>query len=659
LEVGCPAVDNGANQPNVFVDPKSSESTLPYYSRGLRDDFMQARFLEVLRDAFDWTKSGYVSGLNPTSEVTGARMVDLSHMHVYCWDARPYPAFPYATTYWSDGENWPHGHWINGRLGSASLNDLVAQILTDQGFANFDASGLTGTVPGYVIDDTMSARDALQPLSLAYFFDSIESAGRIVFRHRGRAEPQMTLTADGLVEERPDDPLYEVTRAQETDLPASAKVRYISSTDVYPQAVAEARRLTGASGRVAEADLPIVLDDGLAGSLVESWLYETWAARESASFKLPPSALALEPGDVVAVDIAGRSRLLRLTDVTERGVREIAALSIDPDVYDRIDAPARAALQPAPVQVGTPAVTLMDLPLWTLSADAEAGYVAAMQKPWPGSVALYMSPQTTGYQLKALASAPATVGVTLDPLAPGPDGLIDNRARLRVRLTYGTLASVDLVTMLGGANLAAVRNDVGDWEVIQFLTATLVDTQTYELSGLLRGQLGTEGAMSGVLAGAPFVLLDGAVTRVPLQESELKLPLNWRYGPGNRDIGDDSYVTTAFAYQGLGRRPLSPAHVRGVRVSGDLNISWIRRTRTGGDNWELPEVPLGEDAETYEVDILDGASLKRTISASAPRVVYASADQIADFGSVQSAVSVKVYQTNTLFGRSVPRAAVV
>jgi hypothetical protein len=146
---------------------------------------------------------------------------------------------------------------------------------------------------------------------------------------------------------------------------------------------------------------------------------------------------------------------------------------------------------------------------------------------------------------------------------------------------------------------------------------------------------------------------------VPLQESELKLPFNWRYGPGNRDIGDASYVTVSFAYQGLGRRPLSPVHVRGVRVAGDLNMSWVRRTRSGGDNWELPEVPLGEDAESYEVDILDGSNVKRTIFVSMPAAVYSSAEQIADFGSVQPAVSVKVYQTNTLFGRGAPRAAVV
>ena len=47
-EAGCPAVDKGANQPNVFVDPKSSESFRPYYSRGVRDDLVQRRYLQAL-----------------------------------------------------------------------------------------------------------------------------------------------------------------------------------------------------------------------------------------------------------------------------------------------------------------------------------------------------------------------------------------------------------------------------------------------------------------------------------------------------------------------------------------------------------------------------------------------------------------------------------
>ncbi len=43
----------------------------------------------------------------------------------------------------------------------------------------------------------MSARDALQPLELAYFFDSLESGGKISFRHRGLEAPVKTVTADG------------------------------------------------------------------------------------------------------------------------------------------------------------------------------------------------------------------------------------------------------------------------------------------------------------------------------------------------------------------------------------------------------------------------------------------------------------------------------
>jgi hypothetical protein len=46
-ELGCPAIDRGTNQPNVFFDPKSSESFVPYFSRGWRDDAIQRAYLEA------------------------------------------------------------------------------------------------------------------------------------------------------------------------------------------------------------------------------------------------------------------------------------------------------------------------------------------------------------------------------------------------------------------------------------------------------------------------------------------------------------------------------------------------------------------------------------------------------------------------------------
>ena len=299
-ELGCPAVDKGANQPNVFVDPKSAESLLPYYSQGTRDDVMQRRYLQAVHEAFDPAHPDYVAGANPTSAVYSAPMLDLAHIYVYCWDARPYPAFPANIDVWGDGDNWRLGHWITGRLANAPLDATIATILADYGFPAHDTSTLTGSLAGFLIDRVLSAREALQPLELAFFIDARESEGRIVFAHRGSESAVAELTPDALVESRPGAPLATLTRAQETDLPSSAKLSFISAAGSYPAAVEEARRLAGHSGRVAIADLPLVLEPEQAAQMAEVWLFEAWAARERAAFALPPSRLALEPGDVVA-----------------------------------------------------------------------------------------------------------------------------------------------------------------------------------------------------------------------------------------------------------------------------------------------------------------------------------------------------------------------
>jgi hypothetical protein len=84
-ELGCPAVDKGANQPNVFIDPKSSESFAPYFSRGVRDDLIQRRYILALLTFFDPDHEDYVAGSNPISSSYGGQMVDIARMFVYPW----------------------------------------------------------------------------------------------------------------------------------------------------------------------------------------------------------------------------------------------------------------------------------------------------------------------------------------------------------------------------------------------------------------------------------------------------------------------------------------------------------------------------------------------------------------------------------------------
>ena len=195
--------------------------------------------------------------------------------------------------------------------------------------------------------------------------------------------------------------------------------------------------------------------------------------------------------------------------------------------------------------------------------------------------------------------------------------------------------------------------------MLQFLNATLVGPRTYDLSGFLRGQFGTERAMrNSVAAGARFVVLDAAVAEADMTRDEVGLAFNWRTGPVNLEITHQSYRQTSKAFIGAGLRPLSPVHIRGTRSGGgDLIITWVRRTRIGGDGWEQVEVPLGEDAELYQVDIMNGSAVVRTLAATSPSTVYTAAQQAADFGSAQPSVSVRAFQVSPSYGRGAYRAA--
>jgi hypothetical protein len=662
-ELGCPAVDKGSNQPNVFYDPKSSESFFPYFSRGTRDDLIQRRHIRAFLEHYDPSDPGFVATNNPaTSTHYSGRMVDLDRILLYTWDARPYPAFPALRTIWSDGDNWQLGHWLTGRVSDAPLAETVAAILDDYGFADYDAGQLSGAMSGFVLDRTMSARDALQPLEAAFFFDSFESQGSVRFAHRGRGGSRATLTADDLVETQPGAARYELTRGQESDLPNVARVTFIDGEREYEQGTGEGRRIGGNAARVASARLPIVTTYAAARSIAETMVQEAWANRERAKLVLPPSLLALDASDLITLDAGAREFPLRLTGLGIGEAISADALSIEPQLYDPFGAPTRAPVTTDPSIYGEQLGIFLDLPLITGAEIPYAGHVAAFGDPWPGGVAFYRSPTTSGYTLKALPTSRAVVGVTDQDFYSGPTSRWDRGNTLRVVLAANALASAEELLVLGGANVCAVQNSDGEWEVIQFATATLAAALTYDLTGLLRGQAGTERARRDpVAAGARFVLLDTAVIQVDMVQAEVGLPFNWKYGPSVYDIGHASYQDAAHTFSGLGLRPLSPVHVAGrFDGGGDLLLSWVRRTRISGDSWDQVEVPLGEDSEAYEVDIMDGSVVVRTISATgSPAAVYTAAQQTTDFGTPEASYTVRVYQLSASYGRGERREATV
>jgi hypothetical protein len=89
-------------------------------------------------------------------------------------------------------------------------------------------------------------------------------------------------------------------------------------------------------------------------------------------------------------------------------------------------------------------------------------------------------------------------------------------------------------------------------------------------------------------------------------------------------------------------------------------IRWTRRSRAlAAGSWNAPVGPLAEEVEAYEVEILDGATVKRTLATAATSVTYAAAQQTADWGALLGpgdTLDVRIYQLSALVGHGAPKS---
>src|SRR5690606_31961966 len=240
--------------------------------------------------------------------------------------------------------------------------------------------------------------------------------------------------------------------------------------------------------------------------------------REQIALSLPITRQDLCVGNVLRLE--GERREYVVTEIEEGLVRRVRAEHI----ARKADAPAFDAALPERTETGNfafgrPHALLLDLPLSGGGGGAHEGLrIAARAKPWK-SQAVYTSPEETGFLLRTVIAEKAVMGRLLTPLAAGEvEGRFDLAPAPMVELLDGELQSVTLAQLLNGVNAAAVLASNGAWEILQFQRAEETEINRWKLSCLLRGQLGTNDAMSaGAEVGAPFVLLNEAVIAAGLK----------------------------------------------------------------------------------------------------------------------------------------------
>ena len=662
-EFGCPCVDKGTNQPNVFYDPKSSESFFPYYSNGLQDEYISRVYAEAM--------------LTYWRDNSPPGMLDIDNMFIWCWDARPYPDYPNRLDVWSDGALWRYGHWMTGRIAYPALPRLIEKFCEEVGVTDIDVERLNGTqglVKGYYIDSITAPRDAIASLMTGFQFDAFESEGQIKFALK--ASTSLTaLTVNDFVSTESDPTGFTITRTQDSELPKSVVVDFIDADNDYEVSSLDAKRHQTTNKDVSSLRLPQSLAPDYVRGLADSILHQAWVARENGALNLPPSFFRLDPGDGITFPVGDRVGQARIQSIDTGEFYEISFQSFDLSLYNLPVYPPQTKSGIITQVPGFPELYILDIPLY--SGDEPSHWsprLAAFASPWPGTVAVYKDEDpdaaTQDWLLKRSLNLENVMGRLVSAVGTGKTGVWLRNQTITVNLLGGTLptAASDL-RVLNGDNTCAMQNDSGHWEIFQYKTATLNPDGHYVLSDLIRGQLGTEWVMDEATfsEGNAFVLLENqfsinpsSAPYLPLTAGDRGATIDVRFGSAYKSVDDDNaYLETSFTHEAMAKKPYAPTQLKAkwdLDTNNDIALSWFRRTRFDGDPWELASVPLNEEVEEYELEILNGSTVVREVTGlTSPAYTYTDAMQVADFGSAQTtSIKIRVYQMSSAVGRGHP-----
>ena len=468
----------------------------------------------------------------------------------------------------------------------------IASILSDAS-DGFIASDAPTTVVGYAAYGR-SVASALQPLVNCFdvrLFDD----GSVL---RGpSAGPATDLGPDELGNSADREAAARVQRQQSpvSDVPSTLRLTYYDADRDYHSG--EARAAASDDGNVEmQLELPAVVSAGEAKNLVQQMLARQWAQRDKLVLRLPPQRISLEPGTIVSPGLEPADW------VVERSTIEgfVAVLELRPSWNPSSSLagdPGRVAAN-NDVLASPMSLALIDAPANGGHADGTAILVVA-SSPDRGWNVRPLTVTGAGQSFATVtASAKSVLGRAVSVLGDADPDLIDEVNSVDVELVDAEqwLTSCDDDALADGTNLAIIGE-----EVVQFGSATPLGPGAFRLERLLRGRGGSEWAAGAHAAGDIFCLLDGTSLR------SVAIPA-WMRGV-QLTVADRDGATGSIVFGAEAARPITPDNLTAViDPSGNLVISWTRRSRAGFAWLDEVDAPIGESREQYSVSISSTAS---------------------------------------------------
>ena len=553
---------------------------------------------------------------------------------------------------------------------TAQVRNFVASQLKAAGLAEneFDVSNLTDDLLGYAVRGPQDVRQRLAPIFYAYEIVTTEDDGVLRVSKRDSVEEVEVEEEDLGAKEDGIQSALPVTFNDGPDTPAdSVVVIYRNQDKDFTIGLAQHSRRAESPKSIQRLDLSsIQLLATQANRLAFRTVHLAKVNRRQVEFSLPITYTnRVREGVRVTFPYRGREREVLVLSVTRaaNGVLDVIGVVEQSSLFS-VEPPNQnsytdfAALQTGGVRAngGNSPVFSAFLNLPPLQDDhvnTPGVYFAACSESRGvrfRGVQLFQSVDESQEEwsvVKRTATA-ATIGVCATALPDHQPDLWDETSTLTVVMKSGELESVSELACLNGRNRALIGN-----ELVGFKRATLTGTDTYELSGFLRGLRTTGYATDSHAEGELFVLLSApGVEFLPMERASIGLLKSFKaLSPGSVLAQEPVQLV---ACEGQTVTPPAPIGLEATRdASNNLTLSWVPVSRANVQLLTAQAFSLCEPFERYEVEILDPTTFEvlRTLSVSAPFANYTAAQQTEDGFTPGDSVPVCVYQVGDVVYR--------
>jgi hypothetical protein len=467
-----------------------------------------------------------------------------------------------------------------------------------------------------------SAAQAMQPLLTRHYLDLYCDDKLRLVQRGGAVEQSAAFAWSGA---GGAERFAGLVRGNDTEVRKRTAITYINRlSDGEADTVNGERESFGVETETLR--LPIAMARSEAQGVANAATWDKRVATHTATVHLGARhGLLLQPGSVMTVtDHQGRSyRVLVRRCVLDRWVWACDVRLDDPGVLVEAGIAVDDDLRVIEV-AGTPEATLylLDVPIVRDQDDAHGLYacVTCTGDSFGGARILASNDGTTYAEAATLTTrgiAGRCSTVLADLAAGAGTWTWDDASTLTVVLDEGaggTLASATKAAIEADATLnVAWVGAHGRWECIRYASAELVDTRTYLLSGLLRGQQGTEHAIGTHEADDAFVKIQVAgLARLEAGAGDIGATRYFKAVPSGRSSAVVSAETVVYTAEGL--KPYAP-----VDLSYDgATLSWNRRSRLAYPSPYTGQPMLGEASESYDVRLMDGVTEMSSATVSTP-----------------------------------------